>query len=71
MENVKSSDNQKRLLSDLEVEREYGWPTATVLKRWRLRSERGPRWRKLGHTVRYERADIEAWIAKAPGGGGN
>jgi predicted DNA-binding transcriptional regulator AlpA len=58
-----------RFLSEQEVEREYGFAKATTLRRWRLYGNKGPRWRKLQGAIRYDRADIEAWIAACPAGG--
>jgi len=57
-----------RLLSEQQVEQFYGLRVRT-LQRWRLES-RGPRYRKLGGLVRYVVSDLDAWIAAAPGGGG-
>jgi len=53
---------QKKTLSPKEVEAEYGYPERT-LETWRHRG-RGPAWLKTGKkSVRYHRADIEAWQA--------
>ena len=57
-----------RLLSERQVEQFYGLKVRT-LQRWRLES-RGPRYRKLHGLVRYDVCDLDAWIASAPGGGG-
>ncbi len=35
-----------------------------TLQKWRL-SGRGPRFLKLGHAVRYDRAELERFLAKA------
>lgn len=66
---------ENKLLSDLQVQAEYGIPRAT-LRKWRLFGG-GPRWRKIsgkvgrpGGCVRYRRADVELFIDQAPGGGG-
>lgn len=41
-----------------------------TLRRWRLFG-RGPKYHKLnGRAVRYEIAEIEAWVAAQPTGGG-
>ena len=53
---------QKMVLSPMEVEVEYGYSERT-LESWRHRGQ-GPAWLKPGKSVRYARADIEAWHAK-------
>jgi hypothetical protein len=53
---------QKKTLSPKEVEAEYGYPERT-LESWRHRGQ-GPAWLKPGKSIRYARADIEAWHAK-------
>jgi predicted DNA-binding transcriptional regulator AlpA len=53
---------EKKILSPREVEAEYGYPERT-LETWRTRG-RGPAWLRIGtRSVRYDRADIEAWQA--------
>ena len=59
----------KRLLSDLEIEQEYGI-LAVTLRGWRLR-KKGPAWVKLHGSVRYERDAVDAWIAAARRSGGS
>ncbi len=54
--------------TDIEAASLLGISVATM-RRWRLLG-RGPRFRKLGGSVRYFREDIEAFIASAPSGGG-
>lgn len=61
--------DRKRLLSDIDVEVEFGYPKARTLRKWRLFGDRGPRWRKLRGAIRYERSDVEAWIAQSPSRG--
>lgn len=34
-----------------------------TLALWRLKGK-GPRWLKLGRSVRYEQADVERWLAE-------
>lgn len=36
--------------------------STVTLKLWRARA-RGPRFHKIGRKVRYERADVDAWLA--------
>ena len=38
------------------------------LRRWRVEG-RGPRYLKLGASVRYRIADVEDWLASRPAGG--
>lgn len=66
---------QERLISDLHVEQIYGIPRGT-LRKWRIRGNVGPRWRKLGGPigkrgamVRYRVEDIEEWLRSCPSGG--
>jgi predicted DNA-binding transcriptional regulator AlpA len=40
-----------------------------TLQRWRLLGQ-GPKWKRLGGAIRYDRADLEEWIRQCPGGGG-
>ena len=63
---MKTTSN--RFLNEYQVEQEIGIQ-ATTLRRWRLYG-RGPRFRKLCGAVRYERSDLEAWIASCRAGGG-
>jgi predicted DNA-binding transcriptional regulator AlpA len=57
----------KRFLSDVEIESIYGISRRT-LQNWRVLG-RGPLYRKFGSSVRYNLADLEAWIANSPTGG--
>lgn len=51
------------MLSRAEVEAEYQWPTKRFLELAATRGD-GPPFVKGGHrTVRYRRADLEAWLA--------
>lgn len=58
-------------LSNLLPEKEVA-PRLAVslasLRRWRVEG-RGPRYLKLGASVRYRIADVEAWLASRPAGG--
>jgi predicted DNA-binding transcriptional regulator AlpA len=59
---------QKRLLSERDVENEYG-VKARTLQNWRLRNQ-GPQFRKLSNKmVRYERNALDEWIRSQPSGG--
>lgn len=62
-----SSDS--RLLTPEDVEREFGI-SVRQQRMWKCRDKYG--WReitiKLGGAVRYQRADIEAWLASRKGG---
>ena len=58
------------LLTDVQVEAEYGIPVNT-LRHWRQRwavDHNGPRWIKLTDSprgpVRYRRADVDAWLTE-------
>jgi predicted DNA-binding transcriptional regulator AlpA len=42
--------------------------SVTVLRRWRA-ERRGPKYFKIGHSVRYSRADLATWLASRPTGG--
>ena len=57
----------KEFLSDAGVDAVYGIPRKT-LQNWRVLG-RGPKFRKFGSGVRYQIADVEAWIASLPTGG--
>jgi excisionase family DNA binding protein len=50
----------ERLLSTEEVAEVLGRPART-LRQWRYRKE-GPRYIKVGLTVRYKAVDVERWI---------
>jgi predicted DNA-binding transcriptional regulator AlpA len=56
------------LLSDLEVANTLRVSVALV-RRWRLKHV-GPPYRKIGGTlVRYDLAELRAWVAACSGGG--
>jgi predicted DNA-binding transcriptional regulator AlpA len=57
----------KRFLSDVEIEASYGIARKT-LQNWRVLG-RGPIYRKFGDAVRYDVAELEAWIQALPTGG--
>lgn len=59
---------QKKLLTEQEVEQEYGIKART-LQGWRFR-RKGPPFVKLsGSVVRYDRTALDRWIAACPVGG--
>jgi hypothetical protein len=64
---VARSVRGKRFLSEVEVEADYNIPQKT-LQNWRGLG-RGPLYRKFGKAVRYDVADLEAWIRGLPTGG--
>jgi predicted DNA-binding transcriptional regulator AlpA len=51
-----------RFLTEKEVEEEYGLKART-LQKWRL-FRKGPRFLKLGGSVKYRVSDLEAWLEK-------
>ena len=55
------------LLGEHDVARITGMSIATV-RRWRLLGQ-GPRYLKLGFSVRYHPADVSAWLDSRPSGG--
>jgi excisionase family DNA binding protein len=59
--------NSSRMLTDREVAETLCVSVASV-RRWRLLRQ-GPRFLKLGSSVRYRREDVDAWLASRPTGG--
>jgi predicted DNA-binding transcriptional regulator AlpA len=55
------------LLDEREIAAMLGVSLATV-RRWRCQ-RRGPRYRKIGASVRYLPEDVTAWLATRPTGG--
>jgi predicted DNA-binding transcriptional regulator AlpA len=53
--------NEKQLSQQLNV-------SLSALRKWRVR-KRGPRFRKLGRSVRYSVADLAEWLIARPTGG--
>lgn len=51
----------KQVLTEREVEREYGF-SISYLRRVR-RERRGPRFLKIGKMVRYKKFDIESYLS--------
>lgn len=57
------------LLNEHDVARITGMSVASV-RRWRLLRQ-GPKYLKIGASVRYKPEDISAWLASRPTGGGH
>jgi predicted DNA-binding transcriptional regulator AlpA len=57
----------KRFLNEKELGPMLGVRVKT-LQRWRLLGV-GPKYKKLRGSVRYDAADVEAWIQSSPSGG--
>ena len=55
------------LLNESQVAETLGVAVATV-RRWRLYG-RGPRFLKVGGSVRYDQQDFKKWLASRPTGG--
>lgn len=56
------------LLTEHDVARITGLSVASV-RRWRLLRS-GPKYLKIGASVRYKPEDVAAWIESRPSGGG-
>jgi predicted DNA-binding transcriptional regulator AlpA len=56
------------LLNEREVAKLTGMSLATV-RRWRLYKQ-GPRFLKIGASVRYRAEDLGEWLSSQPTGGG-
>lgn len=56
-----------QLLNEHQIARTLGLSVATV-RRWRLYG-RGPRFIKVGASIRYEQQAFEQWLASRPSGG--
>lgn len=57
----------KQFWNELEVEAYFGIPRKT-LQNWRVLGK-GPRYRKFGSGVRYNRRDLHKWADDLPTGG--
>jgi predicted DNA-binding transcriptional regulator AlpA len=57
----------EELLNEHDVARITGLSVASV-RRWRLLRQ-GPRYLKIGASVRYTREDVAVWLASRPTGG--
>lgn len=58
---------ERKLLTEHDICDLTGMSIATV-RRWRLFG-RGPRFLKLGASVRYRTEDLDLWLDRLPGGG--
>ena len=56
------------LLNEFDVARVTALSVASV-RRWRL-FKRGPKYMKIGASVRYRAEDVRAWLESRPTGGG-
>ena len=57
------------MLNEFEVAQMLRLSVATI-RRWRT-LKRGPRYLKVGASVRYRTEDMVAWLESLPTGGGN
>ena len=55
--------NEREVAESLKI-------SVASLRRWRL-LKRGPKYRKLGASVRYATEDITRWVDSQPSGGEN
>jgi predicted DNA-binding transcriptional regulator AlpA len=60
---------RKQQLTDVEVA-EYLAVSVSTVRRWRLTGS-GPRWVRICGSVRYPIADLQAYLASLPSGGGH
>lgn len=67
VENKPITPSAKRFLNEAEVESSYGISQKT-LRAWRVHG-RGPKFRKIGSSVRYLTSDLEDWVSSLPTGG--
>lgn len=56
-----ATNQQSRYLSPEEAAAEYGFPSAEYLRRY-ARKPDGPPSLKIGHLVRFDRIEMDAWI---------
>jgi hypothetical protein len=45
--------------------------SVSTLRRWRLVGGVGPRWIRIGSSIRYPVRDLEVYLASVPSGGGH
>jgi excisionase family DNA binding protein len=68
--NHQPSETGRQNMNDVQVARYLGVSVSTV-RRWRLTGG-GPRWVRIGgSSIRYPIADLEAYVANSPSGGGH
>jgi predicted DNA-binding transcriptional regulator AlpA len=53
---------RERMLTSEQTSEYLGGVSLSTLQRWR-KERIGPRWLKLGRSIRYRSTDLEAWIA--------
>jgi excisionase family DNA binding protein len=68
LHNQPPSQTVRQNLNDVEVAGYLGVSVSTI-RRWRLTGG-GPRWVRIGGSIRYPVADLEAYVARLPSGGG-
>jgi predicted DNA-binding transcriptional regulator AlpA len=67
--NQPSTETTRHNLTDIEVS-QYLHVSISTVRRWRLTGG-GPRWVRIGGgSIRYPLADLEAYVASLPSGGG-
>jgi predicted DNA-binding transcriptional regulator AlpA len=59
-----TSNSLEPLLDEHEVARVLNMSIGTI-RRWRL-IRQGPRYRKIGASVRYKPSDVSAWLDSRP-----
>jgi predicted DNA-binding transcriptional regulator AlpA len=62
-----NKDTLDRLMNERAVAAVLNVSVATI-RRWRLLGQ-GPKFRKIGASVRYRSGDITAWVESRPTGG--
>jgi predicted DNA-binding transcriptional regulator AlpA len=65
---VTANSTLEILLNEHDVARMTGLSVASV-RRWRLLKQ-GPKYMKIGASVRYRAEDVRAWLETRPTGGG-
>ncbi len=66
---MKAEDSiYKHFLNEHQVAQAVGMSVASV-RRWRFQNT-GPRYVKIGASVRYDPVEVERWIRSLPSGGG-
>jgi predicted DNA-binding transcriptional regulator AlpA len=63
-----TTNTLEELLTEHDVARITGLSVASV-RRWRL-FKRGPKYMKIGASVRYRAEDVRVWLETRPTGGG-